>query len=109
VLRKFWLLFAQACTLCLAALFVVATLRPDVLPRLPGKGNQVVLLREGATPIAALASSSYADAARKADAVEVAKTLGLPTSSVTKGKASGNADVSVVLGQDYKITSTKTG
>ena len=66
MLRKFWLLFAQACTLCLAALFVVATLRPDVLPRLPGKGNQVVLLREGATPIAAPASSSYADAARKA-------------------------------------------
>jgi len=66
VLRKFWLLFAQACTLCLAALFVVATLRPDVLPRLSGKGNQVVLLREGATPVAAPASSSYAEAARKA-------------------------------------------
>jgi serine protease DegQ len=30
VLHKFWLLFAQACTLCVAALFVVATLRPDL-------------------------------------------------------------------------------
>jgi serine protease DegQ len=66
VLRKFWLLFAQACTLCVAALFVVATLRPDVLPRLPGKSNQVVLLREGATPVAAPAASTYADAAKKA-------------------------------------------
>ena len=39
---------------------------------------------------------------KKANAVEVAKTLGLPTSSVKKGKDAANADVSVVLGQDYK-------
>lgn len=52
---------------------------------------------------------TYSDAAKKEDAVEVAKTLGLPTSSVKKGKATGNADVSVVLGQDYKITSRSTG
>ena len=32
MLRRFWLLFAQVTTVCLAALFVVATLRPD-LPR----------------------------------------------------------------------------
>ncbi|MFH9987140.1 LCP family protein [Streptomyces luteogriseus] len=44
----------------------------------------------------------YADAADKANAAEVAKTLGLPAGSVTKGKTSGSADVSVVLGQDYK-------
>ncbi|MEV5610264.1 LCP family protein [Streptomyces sp. NPDC052225] len=44
---------------------------------------------------------TYADAARKQDAVEVAKTLGLPTTAVKKGKAAANADVSVVLGQDY--------
>jgi serine protease DegQ len=66
VLRKFWLLFAQACTLCVAALFVVATLRPDVLPRLGGRSNNVVLLREGATAVAAPASSTYAEAAKKA-------------------------------------------
>ena len=52
---------------------------------------------------------TYSDAARKEDAVEVAKTLGLPTSTVKKGKATGNADVSVVLGQDYKIVSRSTG
>ncbi|MFI8090234.1 LytR C-terminal domain-containing protein [Streptomyces sp. NPDC086080] len=43
----------------------------------------------------------YADAADKANAVEVAKTLGLPADSVTKGQATANARVSVVLGQDY--------
>jgi serine protease DegQ len=68
VLRKFWLLFAQACTLCLAALFVVATLRPDLLPRLAGRSNNVVLLREAATPAAETlpGAGSYADAAKKA-------------------------------------------
>ncbi|MFI7497847.1 LytR C-terminal domain-containing protein [Streptomyces sp. NPDC049687] len=48
----------------------------------------------------------YSDAADKENAIEVAKTLGLPTSTVKKGKASGNADVTVVLGQDYKPSSS---
>jgi serine protease DegQ len=67
VLRKFWLLFAQACTLCLAALFVVATLRPDLLPRIAGKNGGVVVLREAeAPPAGATAALTYADAAKKA-------------------------------------------
>jgi serine protease DegQ len=65
VLKKFWLFFAQACTLCVAALFVVATLRPDLLPRLAGKTNAVVLLQQPAAGVAP-AVASYADAARKA-------------------------------------------
>lgn len=48
----------------------------------------------------------YADAADKDDATEVAKTLGLPASAVSKGDVSGNADVSVVLGQDYAPSSS---
>ncbi|GAA2458071.1 LCP family protein [Streptomyces mauvecolor] len=44
----------------------------------------------------------YADEANKAKAVEVAKTLGLPDSAVKQGKAAANADVSVVIGKDYK-------
>ncbi|GGW80487.1 LCP family protein [Streptomyces lomondensis] len=47
----------------------------------------------------------YGDAADKANATEVAKTLGLPAGSVTKGRLSGSADVSVILGQDYKPSS----
>jgi serine protease DegQ len=70
VLRKFWLLFAQACTLCLAALFVVATLRPDLLPRFSGKAASVVLMQQ-TTPAAVVTESSaraltFADAAKKA-------------------------------------------
>ncbi|MET9435552.1 LCP family protein [Streptomyces sp. NPDC006551] len=49
----------------------------------------------------------YTDDAQKATASEVAKTLGLPAGSVKKGKAAGNAEVTVVLGEDYKIPGTK--
>lgn len=64
-------------------------------------------LDAGTTSAAQAASQvTYADAARKNDAVEVAKTLGLPTSSVKKGKTASNADVSVVLGQNYKVTAS---
>ncbi|MFI6639757.1 LytR C-terminal domain-containing protein [Streptomyces sp. NPDC050504] len=45
---------------------------------------------------------TYGDAAQKPKAVEVAKTLGLKESAVKQGKAAANADVSVVLGRDYK-------
>ncbi|MEU0188598.1 LCP family protein [Streptomyces afghaniensis] len=62
---------------------------------------------EGGTAGSAQATSkvTYADAADKADAAEVAKTLGLPAGSVTKGRVSASADVAVVLGQDYKPSS----
>src|SRR6185503_8350773 len=58
MLRRFWLLFAQACTLCVAALFVVATLRPDLLPRLSGRVGPVVLTQEAQAPAAAKAVSA---------------------------------------------------
>ncbi|WP_460065542.1 LCP family protein [Streptomyces sp. YKOK-I1] len=63
---------------------------------------------DGGTASAAQSASQvlYADAADKENATEVAKTLGLPTSTVKKGKVSGNADVSVVLGQDYDPSSS---
>ncbi|GAA1354291.1 LCP family protein [Streptomyces beijiangensis] len=53
----------------------------------------------------AVASSQviYGDTADKAKADEVAKTLGLSTGAVKKGTVAANADVMVVLGQDYKI------
>ncbi len=70
MLRKFWLLFAQACTLVLALLFVVATLRPDLVPKLSGPGNVVLLQQASApAPVAAGGSESaltFADAAKKA-------------------------------------------
>ena len=66
MLRKLWLLFAQACTLCLAALFVVATLRPDLLARTGVREAGVVLRQETTTPVTTPAVASHADAARKA-------------------------------------------
>ncbi|MER5983136.1 LCP family protein [Streptomyces sp. NPDC001787] len=39
----------------------------------------------------------------RAKATEVAKTLGLSEEDVKQGKPAANADVTVVLGQDYKI------
>jgi serine protease DegQ len=69
VLRKFWLLFAQACTLSVAALFVVSTLRPDLLPRLTGHVGNVILTQETTTTVSPASGgkvASYADAAKKA-------------------------------------------
>ncbi|UUU33961.1 LCP family protein [Streptomyces sp. CA-210063] len=73
---------------------------------------RVVILNGGytfldaGTPGTARATSqvTYSDAARKQDAIEVAKTLGLPTTAVRKGETTSNADVSVVLGQNYETT-----
>jgi len=66
LLRRVWLFFAQACTLCLAALFVVTTLRPDLISRVNDKSGQVVLLQETSTPVSTPAIASFSDAARKA-------------------------------------------
>ncbi|WP_320783714.1 LCP family protein [Streptomyces sp. CRN 30] len=73
---------------------------------------RVVLLNGGytfldagtASAAGATSEITYADDASKEEAVEVAKTLGLPTGSVVKGSTTSNADVSVVLGQDYEVT-----
>jgi serine protease DegQ len=65
MLRRFWLLFAQVATVCVAALFVVATLRPDLLTRVSGKNN-VVLVQETAPLVASPRIESFADAAKRA-------------------------------------------
>lgn len=51
----------------------------------------------------AVSTVTYGDAGQKAKAEEVAKTLGLPAGAVKQGKAAANADVTVVLGKDYKV------
>ena len=63
-MRKLWLIFAQTATMCLAVLFVVATLRPDLLPSTPPA--PVVTVKASAAPAAAGRSASYSDAARTA-------------------------------------------
>ncbi|MFE0255970.1 LytR C-terminal domain-containing protein [Streptomyces sp. NPDC059010] len=76
-----------------------------------GKARVVLLnggftfLEGGTASAAATSKVLYADAADKDNATEVAKTLGLSAGAVTKGEVSGNADVQVVLGQDYEPSS----
>ncbi|MFJ9324862.1 LytR C-terminal domain-containing protein [Streptomyces sp. NPDC101230] len=45
----------------------------------------------------------YRSAEDKGKASEVAKTLGLPAGAVKEGEPAANADVSAVLGQNYKV------
>lgn len=53
-------------------------------------------------PAGAASAVTYADERRAAEAREVAKTLGLPAAAVKQAKGASNADVTVVLGKDYK-------
>ncbi|OGA51073.1 MAG: 2-alkenal reductase [Betaproteobacteria bacterium RIFCSPLOWO2_12_FULL_62_13] len=63
-MRKLWLVFAQTATVCLAALFVVSTLRPDLLAW-NLRGN-VVTIKELETEADAKKIVTFSDAAKKA-------------------------------------------
>jgi Do/DeqQ family serine protease len=66
-MRRLWLIFAQAVTVSVAVLFVVATLKPEWLGGQPQPA--VVALQEAAAPPATADTrqvASYADAAKKA-------------------------------------------
>lgn len=63
-MRRLWLVFAQTATVCLAVLFVVSALRPDLLSwNLRG---DVVTIKEAQTEIEAKKITSFADAAKQA-------------------------------------------
>ncbi|HKT98245.1 MAG TPA: Do family serine endopeptidase [Paraburkholderia sp.] len=71
MLRRFWLFFAQAVTVLLALMFIIATLKPQWLQHQGQLGKQlaepIVALREVAPGIGGgHAQESYADAAQKA-------------------------------------------
>jgi len=63
-MRKLWLVFAQTATICVALLFVVSTLRPDLLSW--NSRNNVVTVKEPPSESPARATASFSDAARKA-------------------------------------------
>lgn len=74
-MRKLWLLFSQAVTVLLAVMFILATLRPEWLPRkLSGSPEtasaspsaQLPSITEAPSAGRQLATASYSDAARKA-------------------------------------------
>ena len=62
-MQRLWLLFSQAVTICVAALFVVSTFRPEWLPArsaTPG-GAPAVAVLERASPLPVAAPSARAD------------------------------------------------
>ena len=63
-MRRLWLIFAQTATVCLAVLFVVSTLRPDLLTW--NTRSSVVPVKEPPPEAPARATASFSDAARKA-------------------------------------------
>ncbi|TAG72021.1 MAG: 2-alkenal reductase, partial [Burkholderiales bacterium] len=74
MLKRLWLVFAQVCTVCLAALFTVSTLRPDLLNRsaptppsaalpLPPANSQTAPVVSNANVVAA---AGLSDAAKRA-------------------------------------------
>src|SRR5690349_747965 len=63
-MRKLWLVFAQTATVCLAVLFVVSTLRPDLLGW--NSRGHVVTIKEPQVESGTNKSTSFSDAAQKA-------------------------------------------
>ena len=76
MLRHFWLIFAQAVTVCLGVWFVVATLKPDWVaqrtapatasPGASSAGSPVTITQSAASPAGDLNKAGFADAAKKA-------------------------------------------
>jgi Do/DeqQ family serine protease len=64
-MRNLWLIFAQAATIAVGALFVVTTLKPEWLGR-SASGPQVVELRQATPAVLPARATSYSDAVRKA-------------------------------------------
>ncbi|MCW5605389.1 MAG: 2-alkenal reductase, partial [Burkholderiales bacterium] len=64
-MRKLWLVFSQTATVCLAVLFVVSTLRPDLLSWNP-RGSVVTIKEPAASVTAVKEIASFSDAAKKA-------------------------------------------
>ena len=63
-MRKLWLVFTQTATICLAVLFVVSTLRPELLTW--NARSNVVTVKEQQPPSPVSAAASFSEAARKA-------------------------------------------
>ena len=65
MIRNLWLVFCQTATVCLAVLFVVTTLRPDILSFTSAGGN-VVTIREAHPEAEPQKIASFSDAAKRA-------------------------------------------
>ena len=63
---RLWLTFAQTATICLAVLFVVATLKPEWLPGKAGAQIEVNQAEPSSAAGTSVKTASYSDAVRKA-------------------------------------------
>jgi serine protease DegQ len=78
-MHRLWLIFAQTATVCLAVLFVVSTLRPDLLPQPRG---EVVTIREPFQPAAAPPGPASEAVARTAPVTSLRAAAARATPSV---------------------------
>ena len=86
-MKKLWLIFAQTATVCLAIIFVVATLKPQWLGRQPGgRGAAVALFEAPASLPGEVPPGSLRVAAQKASAAVVS----ISTSQAAKKKPNAN-------------------
>ena len=65
-MRKTWLIFSQAVTVAVAALFVVATLKPEWLQRNPSSVVPAISITEAPALPAAAGATTYSGAAKRA-------------------------------------------
>jgi Do/DeqQ family serine protease len=61
MLHRLWMIFAQTATVCLAVLFVVATLKPEWLPGRPAAPPPVAAMPMQPTPAPLLPAAAHAD------------------------------------------------
>jgi serine protease DegQ len=94
-LKRLWLIFAQAVTVVLAALFVVATLKPHWLPPLRGTAPTPAVTAQTAqqialppTPPASVARTGFAPAARAASPAVVSITASKAPERVGRSRES---------------------
>jgi serine protease DegQ len=80
MIRRLWLVFCQTATVCVAVLFVVSTLRPDLLEVSSGKG--VATIREAQPSGEPNKISSFSDAANRA----MPAVVNIYTSKAAKGE-----------------------
>ncbi len=65
-MKNLWLIFCQTATICVAALFVVSTLRPDLVGGNGSPQNAVITVKQPAADGGAPRAASYSEAARRA-------------------------------------------
>jgi Do/DeqQ family serine protease len=85
-MKRFWLLFSQTVTVLLAAYFVVATLKPELLGPRSARSGTIALLEAPASSQAAVPVGSFRLAAQKASAAVVS----INTSKAAKNRPRSN-------------------